>query len=87
LERLEGCVSNGENKELPTHLYYHETRVEMTVFIPGVKNSYNCEKIGHIKKVCQEAEHVWDCSPKCVNCKGKYTAFSQRCPLIIREIG
>jgi hypothetical protein len=81
-------------KELPTHLYSHEMRVEMTVFVPGVKNCYNCGKIGHIKKVCKEAEHclsyrgakhVGDCSLKCVNCKGQHKAFNQRCPLIIKE--
>jgi hypothetical protein len=46
-------------KELLTHLYSHEMRVEMTVFVLGVKNCYNCGKMGHIKKVCKQVVHCF----------------------------
>jgi hypothetical protein len=83
-------------KELLTHLYYHKMRMEMTVrvFVSGIKNCYNCEKIGHIKKSLPRSgtlPFIWRCQThlglllECVSCKGKNTVFNQRCPLIIRE--
>jgi hypothetical protein len=57
------CLT-ARKKELPTHLYYHEMIVEMTVFVPGVKIVIILERYDTSKK----------------SAKNRNTAFHEKVP-------
>jgi hypothetical protein len=45
-------------KELPHHVYFHNTKIEVSTFVAAVRYCYKC---GHVSKFCMKEKQCFSC--------------------------
>lgn len=89
---------NIRSSSIPSHVYMWRSRVNITPYIPGIRQCFNCGQLTHATKFCKNNakcltcgmdKHVdgSSCSGKmeCVNCGGKHQSLSRECPEVITK--
>lgn len=87
-----------EGKVLPKEVYFGFIRYRVREYIPKPTRCFNCQKFGHVAKVCKEKKRCARCSgehdygecgegvrPKCCNCGGGHSAAYWGCEVMRRE--
>lgn len=81
---------------VPSNVLLWRTRLEMSPYVPNIRQCFNCGQLNHSTKFCKNAAKCLACGQDrhedgnpcsnilcCINCKGCHRSLSRECPEII----
>lgn len=81
---------------IPGHVVAWKTRLEVSPFIPLIRQCFGCGQLNHLTKHCTNSPKCLTCgqekhndqntcsnAPRCINCGGNHRSLAKECPEII----
>lgn len=87
---------NLRSSSIPSHVFMWRSRMNITPYIPGIRQCFNCGQMNHATKFCKNNAKCLSCGLdshtdgsscsnklNCINCSGNHRSLSRDCPEII----